>query len=177
MTPNPSASPAPSTDTPHRVSKTGGIAADQLRAIVERIERMQEEAAGIASDIRDIFAEAKGGGFCPKTLRKIIALRKLDTAERDEAEHMLNTYLSALGMQSSVNFESEDKEATMEDATEDELYQPAKDIVLRDRNASTSYLQRMLKLGYNRAARLVDRMEAEGIVSAANHIGKREVLK
>lgn len=86
---------------PHRVSdssKTGVIAADQLRSIVERIERLQEEAAGIASDIKDIYAEAKGNGLCPKTLRKIIALRKKDASERDEEQHLLDTYMSALGM-------------------------------------------------------------------------------
>jgi len=90
---------------PRRVSpegklsvKTGGIAAHQLCAIVERIERLQGEAAEIASDIKDIFAEAKGNGYDVKTLRKVIALRKLDAAERDEAEHMLATYCAALGM-------------------------------------------------------------------------------
>jgi DNA segregation ATPase FtsK/SpoIIIE, S-DNA-T family len=63
-----------------------------------------------------------------------------------------------------------------EDGEEGEVYRQAVAIVLRDRKASTSYLQRVLKLGYNRAARLVDRMEAEGIVGPANHVGKREVL-
>jgi len=63
-----------------------------------------------------------------------------------------------------------------EEGEEGEVYRQAVAIVLRDRKASTSYLQRVLKLGYNRAARLVDRMEAEGIVGPANHVGKREVL-
>ena len=63
-----------------------------------------------------------------------------------------------------------------EDGEDGDVYRQAVAIVLRDRKASTSYLQRMLKLGYNRAARLVDRMEAEGLVSPANHVGKREVL-
>jgi uncharacterized protein (UPF0335 family) len=108
MTPNPSASSAPSTDTPHRVSKTGGIAADQLRAIVERIEHLEEEKAGIASDVRDIFAEAKGNGFDVPTLRKILKLRAMDAAERDEAQHLLYTYCAALGLQTSFNFEEEE---------------------------------------------------------------------
>jgi uncharacterized protein (UPF0335 family) len=85
-----------STEAPRRVSQT--LAADQLRAIVERIERMQEEATGIASDLKDIYAEARGNGLCPKTLRKIIALRKKDASERDEEQHLLDTYMSALGM-------------------------------------------------------------------------------
>jgi len=107
----PSPSPQTSPHTPHRVSpegkqpvRTGGIAADQLRAIVERIERLHEEKAELASDITEVYAEAKSGGFDVKTLRKIIALRKLDPAERDETEHMLATYCAALGMQSSFNF-------------------------------------------------------------------------
>jgi len=78
--------------------KTGGIAADQLKSIVERIERLEEEKAGITSDIKDIFAEAKGNGYDVKTLRKVISLRKQDAAERDEQEHLLDTYKRALGM-------------------------------------------------------------------------------
>ena len=79
-------------------TKTGGIAAEQLKSIVERIERLEEEKAGIASDIKDIFAEAKGNGYDVKTLRKVISLRKQDAAERDEQEHLLDTYKRALGM-------------------------------------------------------------------------------
>jgi S-DNA-T family DNA segregation ATPase FtsK/SpoIIIE len=63
-----------------------------------------------------------------------------------------------------------------DDGDDGQIYRQAVTIVLRDRKASTSYLQRTLKLGYNRAARLIDRMEAEGIVGAANHVGKREVI-
>jgi len=81
-----------------KVMKTGGIAGDQLKSIIERIERLEEEKSGIASDIKDIFAEAKGNGYDVKTLRKVISLRKQDAAERDEAEHLLDTYKRALGM-------------------------------------------------------------------------------
>ncbi len=80
------------------MAKVGGIAADQLKSIVERIERLEEEKAGIASDIKDIFAEAKGNGYDVKTLRKVIQLRKKDAAERDEEEHLLDTYKRALGL-------------------------------------------------------------------------------
>lgn len=78
--------------------RAGNIAADQLRSIVERIENLESEKAGLAADIRDIYAESKGNGFCVKTIRKIIALRKLDAAERDEAEALLDTYKHALGI-------------------------------------------------------------------------------
>lgn len=80
------------------MAKVGGIAADQLRSIVERIERLEEEKAGIASDIKDVFAEAKGNGYDVKTLRTVVRLRKQDAAEREEAEHLLDTYKRALGM-------------------------------------------------------------------------------
>lgn len=78
--------------------KTGGIAADQLRSIVERIERLEEEKSGIAADIRDVFAEAKGNGFDVKALRQIVKLRKIEESEREEQEHILDTYRRALGM-------------------------------------------------------------------------------
>lgn len=78
--------------------KVGGIAADQLKSIIERVEKLEEEKAGIASDIKDIFAEAKGNGYDVKTLRKVITLRKKDAAERDEEEYLLDTYKRALGM-------------------------------------------------------------------------------
>lgn len=74
------------------------IARDQLRTIVERIERLEEEKKAIADDIRDVFAEAKSNGFDVKTLRTVVRMRKIDTAERQEQEAMLDLYLSALGM-------------------------------------------------------------------------------
>ena len=76
----------------------GGIAGDQLRQYIERIERLEEEKAGIATDIREAFAEAKGNGFDVKTMRQIIKLRKMDASEADEQEFLLDTYKAALGM-------------------------------------------------------------------------------
>lgn len=87
------------TDTPH------GIARDQLRQFVERIERMEEEKKTIADDIRDIYAEAKSMGFDTKILRKVIALRKKDEQERAEEEMILDTYLHALGMRQGDLFQ------------------------------------------------------------------------
>ena len=75
------------------------IARDQLRSIVERIERLTEEKKAIADDIKDVYTEAKANGFCSKTLRKVVALRKLDAADRQEQAAMLDLYTSALGMQ------------------------------------------------------------------------------
>jgi uncharacterized protein (UPF0335 family) len=75
-----------------------GIAGDQLRTIIERIERLEEEKAGIASDIKDVYAEAKGNGFNAAIIRQIIKDRKMDKAERDEREALLELYREALGM-------------------------------------------------------------------------------
>jgi uncharacterized protein (UPF0335 family) len=74
------------------------VAQDQLRAFIERIERMEEEKAAIAADIKEIYAEAKGNGFDTKILRKIVTIRKQDANERMEQEALLELYMSALGM-------------------------------------------------------------------------------
>lgn len=75
-----------------------GIAADQLRSIVERIERLESEKQALAEDIREIYSEAKSNGYDPKTIRAVVKLRKQDASERQEAEALLDLYLSALGM-------------------------------------------------------------------------------
>jgi uncharacterized protein (UPF0335 family) len=74
------------------------FARDQLKAIIERIERLEEEKKATSDDIRDVYAEAKGNGFDVKALRTIVRLRKLDTDERREQEAVLETYMHALGM-------------------------------------------------------------------------------
>ena len=71
---------------------------DQLKAFVERIERLEEEKKTIADDIRDVYAEAKGNGFDTNALRAIVRLRKMDANERAEQETILETYMQALGM-------------------------------------------------------------------------------
>ena len=74
------------------------FAKDQLKAIIERIERLEEEKKTISDDIRDVYAEAKGTGFDVKALRTIVRLRKQDVDERREQETILETYMHALGM-------------------------------------------------------------------------------
>lgn len=74
------------------------FAKDQLKSIVERIERLEEEKKTIADDIRDVYAEAKGNGYDVKALRTIVRMRKQDAQERQEAETILETYMHALGM-------------------------------------------------------------------------------
>ena len=77
---------------------TENIAGDQLKAFVERIERLEEEKKGIADEIKEVYAEAKGNGFDVKILRKIVSLRKKDRSERQEEEAILELYMQALGM-------------------------------------------------------------------------------
>jgi uncharacterized protein (UPF0335 family) len=74
------------------------IARDQLKSIVERIERLEEEKAALAEDIKEVYAEAKANGYDTKILRTVIRLRKQDSAERQEQEALLDLYLAALGM-------------------------------------------------------------------------------
>ncbi len=77
-------------------NEVGGIAVDRLRSLIERIEHLEEEKAAIASDIRDIFAEAKSAGFDVKIMRAVLKLRKMNAADRDEQEFLLETYRKAL---------------------------------------------------------------------------------
>lgn len=79
-------------------TRVGGVAVDQLKSIIARVEKLEEEKAAIADDIKDVFAEAKGNGYDVKAIRQIIKLRKMDAQEREEEETILDTYLRALGM-------------------------------------------------------------------------------
>ncbi|WP_419900440.1 DUF2312 domain-containing protein [Roseomonas sp. USHLN139] len=78
--------------------EVGGIAADRLRSIIERVERLEEERKALADDIKDIFSEAKAAGFEVKVIRQIIRLRKQEPAEVEEQETLLDLYRRALGM-------------------------------------------------------------------------------
>ena len=80
------------------MSNTGGVAADQLRAFVERIERLEEEKKALNDDIKDVYAEAKGNGYDVKVLWQVVRMRKQDSNERREMESLLDLYLHALGM-------------------------------------------------------------------------------
>ena len=88
----PATAAAEKEQTAHRFAK------DQLKAVIERIERLEEEKKATADDIREVYAEAKGNGFDTKALRTIVRLRKMDIDERREQQEVLDTYLHALGM-------------------------------------------------------------------------------
>ena len=80
------------------MAEGGAIAQDRLRSFIERIERLEEEKTALMADIKEVYSEAKGTGFDIKTMRKVISLRKMEESDRQEAEFLLDTYLSALGM-------------------------------------------------------------------------------
>lgn len=80
------------------MTDVGGITAEQLRSYVERIERLEEEKAAIAADVREVYAEAKSNGFDVKIMRQVLRLRKLDHDDRSEQEALLELYKRALGM-------------------------------------------------------------------------------
>jgi uncharacterized protein (UPF0335 family) len=74
------------------------LAADRLLSVIERVEHLEEEKATLAKDISEVYSEAKGDGYCTKTIRKIVALRKLDPATRAEAQAMFDLYANAVGL-------------------------------------------------------------------------------
>jgi uncharacterized protein (UPF0335 family) len=75
-----------------------GFAAGQLKSLIERIERLEEEKGALTADIREVYSEAKGNGFDTKIMRQVVRLRRLETSERQEQDAILDLYLSALGM-------------------------------------------------------------------------------
>lgn len=80
------------------MSDVGGVAGERLRSFIERIERLEEEKAALTADLREVYAEAKGGGFDAKVLRQIVRIRKMDQSDRQEQEELLDLYLRALDM-------------------------------------------------------------------------------
>ena len=81
------------------MADSGGIAGEQLRQLIERIERLEDEKAALGADIREVYSEAKGVGFDPKIMRQVIKLRKMDKADVQEQEALLDVYKHALGME------------------------------------------------------------------------------
>jgi uncharacterized protein (UPF0335 family) len=84
-------------DDASSIEVLNSTAQSQLKTIIERIERLEEDKAAVANDLKEVFAEAKGNGFDTKTLRKVIRWRKQDRAKRQEEEALLDLYLSAIG--------------------------------------------------------------------------------
>jgi uncharacterized protein (UPF0335 family) len=84
------------------VPASSGVNAGNLRAFIERIERLEEEKKALADDVKDVYAEAKGNGFDVKIMRRIVAIRKQDADKRREEEEILDLYMAALGMLSDL---------------------------------------------------------------------------
>ncbi len=80
------------------MARSDGVAAERLKSFIERIERLEEEKRALAADIKEVFSEAKGAGFDTRTMRQIIRIRRMDEADLDEQEALLDTYKRALGM-------------------------------------------------------------------------------
>ncbi len=80
------------------MADTGSVAGERLKSFIERIERLEEEKAALAEDIREVYSEAKGNGYDVKVMRQIVRLRKMDSGDRQELEAILDTYKAALGM-------------------------------------------------------------------------------
>ena len=80
-------------------NNVGGVSGDRLKQLIERIERLEEEKAGLAEDVRDVYAEAKSAGFETKIMRAIVKLRKMDREKRQEHEELLELYKSAIGLE------------------------------------------------------------------------------
>ena len=80
------------------MSDAGGIAADRLKSFIERIERLEEEKAALAADIKEVYSEAKAAGFDTKVMRQVVRLRKMDSNDRQEQESLLEVYKHAIGL-------------------------------------------------------------------------------
>ncbi len=80
------------------MADVGGIGAERLKSLIERIERLEDEKAALLADIREVYAEAKGNGFEPKIMRRLVTLRKMDSSDRDEQDALLELYRRAVGV-------------------------------------------------------------------------------
>lgn len=160
-------------------AKIGNVTADQLRSIVERIERLEEEKKNISSDVRDVYAEAKANGYDAKAIRQIIRLRKLDNHERDEEEYTLDLYKRALGMAPDVADEEEQPEMGLEGGSnKDPLYDDAVKFVRQEGKVSINGLMKQFKkLGFTRSEAIIQRMETDKVVTAQDSAGRRKVIK
>lgn len=176
------------------MTNTGGIAGDHLKSFIERIERLDAEKKAIAEDLKEVYAEAKSVGIDNKIMREVIKLRKMDTHERQEKEALLDVYLHAIGFDTTplakaAKAAEEVSEAidnlaelgaTIEitgDSHDKKLYDSAVELVTACNKASTELIQRQLKIGYNKAAGLIEKLEESGIISKPDDYGKRTVIQ
>jgi uncharacterized protein (UPF0335 family) len=89
------------------MTDVGGVAVERLKSFIERIERLEEEKRGLSGDIKEVYAEARGSGFEPKIMRQVVKLRRMDKADVDEEESLLDLYKRALGMIPEAGIEAQ----------------------------------------------------------------------
>lgn len=166
----------------------GPTPADELRGFIERWERLDEEKKSLAAEQRDVMSEAKSRGYDTKAVRAIIQLRKLSIEERRDREAAIDTYKAALGMLDGTPLgkwavdrltkpkKPADPDQPAPTIRDTDRFKEAVALVVSSRKAAVSWLQRQLRIGYNEATRLIELMQEDGIVSAPDHVGRREVL-
>lgn len=156
---------------------------NRLQVVVDEIEALEAEKAEIVLQIKEKKTAAAAEGFSKAILNKVLKRRKMTDEQRDEEDALTQIYEGALGMlggtplgEAALRRLAQESEEAKADLGDDTLYEKAKALVLTDRKASTSYIQRRLQIGYNLAASFVERMEREGVIGPANASGKREIL-
>lgn len=156
---------------------------NRLQIIVDEIEALEAEKAEIVEQIKGKKAEAGQAGFSKAILNRVLKRRKMTDEQRDEEDALTQIYEGALGMlggtplgEAALRRLAQESEEAKADLGDDTLFEKAKALVLTDRKASVSYIQRRLQIGYNLAASLVERLEREGVIGPANATGKREIL-
>lgn len=158
---------------------------DRLRLLMERIDRLEDEKKAIGQDVSAVYAEAKAVGYDVKVMRALRKLLKMKPDDRREMDMLLDTYKAALGIESYTQadmFAEHDGRpnpkmpAAAPSDKFDDLYVKALELVTTHKTPSVSWLQRQLGIGWNMASKILERMEANEIVSAPNHVGRRELL-
>jgi len=154
------------------------IAREQLRAFIERIERLEEEKKSISEDIRDVYAEAKGNGYDVKVMREVIKLRKQEAHERQEHEAVLDLYKHALGMIPSGDVVDgpHSSQQALPKPTNHDLLVKAHTAIVDANKASFSVLKNALGVSDAKAGSLFRQLEKLQVISPAGDQMKRDIL-
>lgn len=154
-----------------------------LQVLVDEVEALEAEKAAIVQEIAEKMKAATKRGFSKKMIKNVLRRRKMTPEARDEEDALTQIYEGALGMlggtplgEAALRRLAQESEEAKADLGDDTLYEKAKALVMTDRKASVSYVQRRLQIGYNLAASLIERMEREGLIGPAGRTGKREFL-
>lgn len=154
------------------------IAREQLRAFVERIERLEEEKKSIAEDIRDVYAEAKGNGYDVKVMRELFKLRKKEPHERQEHEAVLDLYKHALGMLPSAELVEgpHSSQTKIAKPSENDLLVNAHRICVDYGKGSYALLKDKLGVTDEKAGKIIQTLESLGVISKPDQLMKRKIL-